>query len=187
MKILFATLLVFCWTLPLGAALAEDPVQASSRIIAQIKKDGGLSSEVTQADWQAAFDALDPKERQKLKIYSVDDYKKAYQNIGEKVKESIAATIAKDPSKRASNVGVMKQRVETGLELQQKSMKQAFAETTYMVGKSTVTDGEAEVEIIKKRGPIETKDTAKFVKAAGAWKLKSGVAFNPILTIPTTK
>lgn len=175
MLLLFALLLSFNPTL----GRAETPEQLTAQVIERIKKNHSLDGEIAQPDWETAFRAMSPKDREERGIKTVEDYKKSYQDVGAQVRTSIEDAIKTDPSRQGSRLGMMLKRVNESASAQKVAQEQAFAETEYVIGPVTLKDGVAQVELLKKRRGKQVTTKVEFKKEGGNWKMVSTAPFSP--------
>lgn len=171
--------LVYC-----TAASAQTPVEITEEIIRETKKNKSIDAALDHIDWEGALHSLEPAERKQMKFSTAEKYREyqldVYRGNSAKVAEGLdrALSTAADPKQRAI-LEATKEQLDNELSQQRTHAEQAFSKTTYTIGSSTTGTDTAEVELIKHYNGRQTRETLRFKRVEGAWKLQSAAAFNP--------
>ncbi|MFN8391227.1 MAG: hypothetical protein U0136_13125 [Bdellovibrionota bacterium] len=169
---------------PLSSAVGQQsPVEMTQRLISQIQSQRGLDAVIDDLDWDSAFAHMDPEMRKQMSINSPDDLKRqqleSYRGMPDKVAASLHSAAANATGSQAAILQTMNERLSKSVEEQNAKAASDFGETEYSIGKSSVHDNTAEVEVIQKRGETVSTGTLEFVRSGRTWKLKSAAPLSP--------
>lgn len=187
LKLWISVLFLQCLLL-IAPAAAQSPQEITERLIAEVAKAEKLTPAFDYVDWEGAYAAMEPSQREYLGIRSATEFRSYqighYDGQDSKVAGGLDAAISKAPPGELARLRQMQEHLSKSVEDQRAAAEKAFTETSYAIGEVTEEGDTAKVALVKERGEVVINDVVEFIRVGSKWKLKSAAPFNPLSGAP---
>jgi Domain of unknown function (DUF4878) len=174
-KILLAILMLGCFAQI--AVAADSPEDVVTKMVADLKKDGGPLGVINYVHWQTAFDGLPEQEKKGMGVNTPEELKTFYQNLY----TDPSAFFQKQMTARMGNVPAEQQAaMKAQMDQMSAQMKEKFAKakedikkTDFEITNSKIDGDKAVVHVSTTLDGAKKEDDINLIKIDDKWYLPS--------------